>query len=100
MSSLNGIVQNHAISGLLPDYGAQDYYGVYNVLTVKQTTYVKQFNHISLRGSRGNACRSNDELTHMVKLEMKAEEGRSTSKAASLVTGSWFHTELWTVVTA
>ncbi|TNN65239.1 hypothetical protein EYF80_024528 [Liparis tanakae] len=35
--------------------------------------------------------------THMVKLEMKAEEGRSTSKAASLVMGSWFHTELWTV---
>lgn len=38
--------------------------------------------------------------TYMVKLEMKAEEGRSTSKAASLVTESWFHTELWTVVTA
>lgn len=36
----------------------------------------------------------------MVKLEMNAEEGRSTSKAASLVMGSWFHTELWTVVTA
>lgn len=41
-----------------------------------------------------------EELTHMVKLEMKAVEGRSTSKAASLVMGSWFHTELWTVVTA
>lgn len=39
-------------------------------------------------------------LTYMVKLEMKAVEGRSTSKAASLVTASWFHTELWTVVTA
>lgn len=38
--------------------------------------------------------------TYMVKLEMKAVEGRSTSKAASLVTESWFHTELWTVVTA
>lgn len=38
--------------------------------------------------------------TYMEKLEMKAEEGRSTSKAASLVTESWFHTELWTVVTA
>lgn len=39
-------------------------------------------------------------LTYMVKLEMKAVEGRSTSKAASLVAASWFHTELWTVVTA
>ena len=36
----------------------------------------------------------------MLKLEMNAEEGRSTSNAASLRTGSWFHTELWTVVTA
>lgn len=42
----------------------------------------------------------NVEVTYMVKLEMNAEEGRSTSKAASLVMGSWFHTELWTVVTA
>lgn len=40
------------------------------------------------------------EVTYMVKLEMNAEEGRSISKAASLVMGSWFHTELWTVVTA
>lgn len=39
-------------------------------------------------------------LTYMVKLEMKAEDGRSTSKAASLVMGSWFQTELWMVVTA
>lgn len=38
--------------------------------------------------------------THMVKLEMKAADGRSTWKAASLVTDSWFHTELWTLVTA
>lgn len=43
---------------------------------------------------------TNVEVTYMVKLEMNAEEGRSTSKAASLVIGSWFHTELWTVVTA
>lgn len=45
---------------------------------------------------------TNDEnaVTYMEKLEMKAEEGRSTSKAASLMTGSWFHTELWTVVRA
>ncbi len=38
--------------------------------------------------------------TYMVKLEMKAEAGRSTSKAASLMMGSWFHTELWMVITA
>ena len=32
--------------------------------------------------------------TNMLKLEINAAEGRSTSKAASLVVGSWFHTLL------
>lgn len=39
-------------------------------------------------------------MTHMVKLEMKAEGDRSTSNATSLVKWSWFHTELSTVVRA
>lgn len=39
-------------------------------------------------------------VTHMVKLEMNADGVKSTSKAASLVMWSWFHTVLSTVVKA
>lgn len=101
MSAPNGIVHNRAISHLVPDYEARRCYRASRFLTVKQTTcWEDSTGCLSLLGSQSNDSEDNSELTHMVKLEMKAVEGRSTSKAASLVMGSWFHTELWTVVTA
>lgn len=50
--------------------------------------------------AKGNETEGKKCHTHMEKLEMKAESGRFTSKAASLVMDSWFHTELVTVVKA